>query len=60
MNSDYEHNQQGLLFFVIYGPNIGSNFIKLYMYGFFTQRSFHVVQEYSKRSSNEEIMAVRS
>ena len=31
MNSDYEHNQQGLLFFVISGPNMSSNFIKLYM-----------------------------
>ena len=31
MNSDYEQNQQGLLFFVISGPNMNSNFIKLYM-----------------------------
>ena len=31
MNSDYEQNQQGLLFFMIYGPNMSSNIIKLYM-----------------------------
>ena len=48
MNSDYEQNQQGLLFFVLYGPNMSSNIIKLYMDGFFTQRSFHRVQEQSK------------
>ena len=34
MNSDYEHNQQGLLFFMISGPNMSSNFINLYMDGF--------------------------
>ena len=60
MNNDYEHNQHGLLFFVIYGPNMGSNFIKLYMYGFWTQRAFHIVQEYPKRSSDREIMTVQS
>ena len=26
MNSDYEQNQQGLLFFMIYIPNMNSNF----------------------------------
>ena len=56
MNSDYEENQQGLLFFVISGPNMSSNFIKLYIDGFYTQRAFHIVQEHPKRSSNEEIM----
>ena len=56
MNNDYEQNQQGLLFFLISGPNMSSNFINLYMDGFYTQRSFHRVQEHSKRSLNEEIM----
>ena len=32
MDSDYEQNQKGLLFFVISGPNMSSNFIKLYIY----------------------------
>ena len=58
MNSDYEHNQQGLLFFVISGPNMSSNFIKLYMYGFYTQMAFHRVHEHLKRSSEEEIITV--
>ena len=31
MNSDYEQNQQGLLFFVISEPTMSSNIIKLYM-----------------------------
>ena len=26
MNSDYEQNQHGLLFFMIYRPNMNSNF----------------------------------
>ena len=56
MNSDYEQNLQGLLFFMIYRPNMSSNIIKLYMDGFYTQRFFHRVQEHSKRSSDEEIM----
>ena len=60
MNSDYEQNQQGLLFFVIYGPNMSSNIIKLFMDGFYTQRDFHRVQKHPKRSSDEEIMIVRS
>ena len=58
MNSDYEKNQQGLLFFVIYGTNMSFNFIKIYMDGFYTQRAFHRVQEHPKRSSDEEIMTV--
>ena len=60
MNSDYEQNQQGLPFFVIFGPNKSSNIIKIYMDGFHTQISFHRVQEHPKRSSNEEIMTIRS
>ena len=60
INSDYKHNQQGLLIFIIFGPNMSSNFIKIYIDGFYTQRSFHRVQEHSKRSSDEEIMTVRS
>ena len=60
MNSDYEQNQQGLLFLVISRPNMSSNFINLYIDGFSTQMDFHVVQEHPKRSSDEEIMTVRS
>ena len=56
MNSDYEQNQQDLLFFMIYGPNMSFNFIKLYIDEFYTQRDFHRVQEHLKRSSDEEIM----
>ena len=60
MNSDYEQNQQGLLFFMISGPNISSNIINLYMDGLYTQISFHRVQEHPKRSSDEEIKTIRS
>ena len=60
MNSDYEQNQQGLLFFVISGPNMISNFTKIYMDGFKNQRAFHRVQEHPKRSSDEEIMTIQS
>ena len=60
MNSDYEKNQQGLLFFIIFGPNMSSRFIKLYMDVFYTQRSFHRIQERPKRSSDVEIMTIRS
>ena len=60
MNNDYEHNQQGLLFFMISRPNLSSNFIKLYMYGFSTPISFHRVQEHPKRGLDEEIVIVRS
>ena len=56
MNNDYKHNQLGILFFMISGPNMSSNFIKLYMDGFQTQRDFHRVQEHPKWSSDEEIM----
>ena len=56
MNSDYEQNQQGLLFFMISGPNMSFNFIKLDMDEFYTQRAFHGVQEHPKRSSDEEFM----
>ena len=31
MNSDYEQNQNVLKFFIISGPNVSSNIIKLYM-----------------------------
>ena len=60
MNSDYKQNQQGLLFFMISGPNMSSNSIKLYINGFETQIFFHRVQEHPKRSLNKEIMTVRS
>ena len=39
---------------------MSSNLIKLYMDGFYTQRDFHKVKEHPKRSSDEEIMTVRS
>ena len=60
MSSDYEQNQQSLLFFLIYGPNMSSNFIKLYMDGFYTQRAFHRIQEHPNWSSEEEVMVIRS
>ena len=51
---------EGLLFFVISGTNMSSNFIKLSMYGFLTQWAFHRVQEHLNRSSDEEVMTFRS
>ena len=60
MNSDYEQNQQGLLFFMISGPNMSSNIIILYMNGFYIQRAFHRVQEHPKRSLDEEFMTIQS
>ena len=51
---------QGLLFFMIFGMNMSSNFIKLSMNGFLTQWNFHRVQEHPIRSSNEEVMTFRS
>ena len=51
---------QGLLFFVIYGTNMSSNFINISMYGFLTQWAFHGVQEHSNRSSDEEVMTFQS
>ena len=47
---------QGLLFFVISGTKMSSNFIKLSMDGFLTQWDFHRVQEHLNRSSDEEVM----
>ena len=51
---------QGLLFLMISGTNMSSNFIKLYMDGFLTQWDFHRVQEHPKRSLDEEVMTFRS
>ena len=51
---------QGLLFFMISGMNMSSNFIKLSMDGFLTQWDFHRVQEHPNRSSYEEVMTFRS
>ena len=51
---------QGLLFLVIFGTNMSSNFIKLSMDGFLTQWAFHRVKERPKRSSEEEVMTFRS
>ena len=31
MNSGYEQHQQGLMFFVLYGSNMSSNIIKIYI-----------------------------
>ena len=39
---------------------MSSNYIKIYMDGFYIQRAFHRVQEHLKRSSDEKVMAVRS
>ena len=58
MNSVYEQNQEGLLFFMIFGPNMSFNIIKLYMDRFWTQRGFQRVQEHPKRSLDEEIMTI--
>ena len=49
-----------LLFFMLYGPNVSSNFIMLYMSEFLIQLAFHRVQEHPKRSSDEEVMTFRS
>ena len=51
---------QGLLFFMISGTNMSSNFIKIFMDGFLTQLAFHRVQEHPKQSSDEEVMTFRS
>ena len=51
---------QGLLFFMLSGNNMSSNFIKLSMYGFLTQWAFHRVQEHLNRSSDEEVMTFQS
>ena len=59
MNSGYEQ-PAGPTVFMIFGPNLSSNIIKLYMDGFCTQRDFHRVKEHLKRSSDEEIMTVRN
>ena len=48
--------QQSRLFFVISGPNMSSNFNKLYIDGVLPQWDFHRVQEHPKRSSDEEVM----
>ena len=44
------------MFFMLSGPNVSSNFIMLYVAGFLTQWAYHRVQEYPKRSSDEEVM----
>ena len=49
-----------LLFFMIYGPNVGSTFIILYMAGFLTQWAFYKVQEHLKQSSDKEVITFRS
>ena len=51
---------QGLIFFVIYGMHMSSNFIKISMDRFLTQWDFHRVQEHLNRSSDEEVMTFRS
>ena len=47
--------QQSLLFFMISGPNMSSNFNNLYIDEFLTQWDFHRVQEHPKRSSDEKV-----
>ena len=59
MNSGYE-KPAGPTIFVISGPNLSSNIINKYMIKFYTQRAFHKVQEHPTRSSDEDIMTVRS
>ena len=56
-NYGYLHS---LLFFVISGSNMNSNFIKISMDGFLTQWAFCRVQEHPKRSSDEGVMTFRS
>ena len=51
---------QSLLFFMLSGTNMSSSFINLSMTVFFTQWSFHKVQEHPKRSSDEGVMTFRS
>ena len=51
---------QNLLFFMIFGTNMSSNFIKLSMDGFLTLWAFNRVQEHPNRSSDEEVMTFRS
>ena len=58
MNSGYEQ-PTGPTVFVICGPNLSSNIIKLYMDEFYTQRAFHRFQEHPKRS-DEEIITIRN
>ena len=50
---------QSLLFFMIFGTNMSSNFIKLSMDGFLTKWAFHRVKEHQNRSSDEEVMTFR-
>ena len=52
MNGGYEQ-PAGPTVFMIFGPNMSSNIIKLYMDRFYTQRAFHRVQENPKRSSKK-------
>ena len=59
MNNGYKQ-LAGPTVFMISGPNMSSNIIKLYMDRFQTQRAFHRVQEHQKGSSDEEIMTVRN
>ena len=59
MNSGYKQ-QAGPTVFMISGPNMSSNIIKIYMDRFWTQISFHRFQEHQKQSSDEEIMTIRS
>ena len=57
MNNGYEQ-PAGPTVFMISGPNMISNIIKLYMDRFYTQKAFHRVQEHPKRSSDEEITTI--
>ena len=51
---------QSLLFFMIFGMNMSSNFMKLSMDGFLTKWAFNRVQEHPNRSLDEEVMTFRS
>ena len=51
---------QSLLFFMIFGMNMSSNFIKLSMDEFLTKWAFHRVQEHPNWSLDGEVMTFRS
>ena len=52
--------QERLLYFDVFRTHMSSYFIKLYMDGFYTSRSFQRYQEHPNRSSYDKVMALRS
>ena len=51
---------QSLLFVMIFGMNMSSNFMNLSMDGFLTKWAFNRVQEHPNRSLDEEVMTFQS